>query len=176
MSKKKIHTRRLISILCGNGVDPEWGAEIGVKFGKNSYWLLEKFPRLRMILVDHYPEILLGKNKKRRYKRKTEPEVLIQTAIENLAEFESRTLWIYKPSAQAAQEVQDSSLDFVFIDAEHTYEAVMEDILVWRPKVKKGGILVGHDVRKMYPGVKKAVQEIFGKDFGLVGDVWFVKV
>lgn len=39
----------------------------------------------------------------------------------------------------------DNSLDFVYIDANHTYESVTEDIQDWYPKVKSGGILAGHD-------------------------------
>jgi len=39
----------------------------------------------------------------------------------------------------------DASLDFVFIDANHTYECAKEDIALWAPKVKQGGIVMGHD-------------------------------
>jgi hypothetical protein len=40
---------------------------------------------------------------------------------------------------------EDNSLDFVYIDANHTYEGVKEDIKYWYPKVKPGGLLLGHD-------------------------------
>jgi len=55
--------------------------------------------------------------------------------------------------------------DFVFIDADHTYESVKKDILAWYPKVKKGGIIAGHNYfveGKGYEGLRKAVIEIFG--------------
>lgn len=48
-------------------------------------------------------------------------------------------------SVEASKLYQDESLDFVFIDAAHDTESVKEDILHWLPKVKKGGILAGHD-------------------------------
>ncbi len=48
-------------------------------------------------------------------------------------------------SAEMAKNFADASLDFVFIDAEHTFERVMGDIKAWLPKVKPGGILAGHD-------------------------------
>ena len=64
---------------------------------------------------------------------------------------------------------KNESLDFVFIDAGHTYEDVIEDLTNWLPKVKIGGILAGHDYSPEYPyehsiGVNKAIEEFFGKD------------
>ena len=50
-----------------------------------------------------------------------------------------------------------NSLDFVFIDASHIYKYVAEDIDLWEPKVKKGGLVSGHDLD--FPDVKKAVAE-----------------
>jgi len=48
--------------------------------------------------------------------------------------------------------------DMVFIDADHTYEAVKKDIELWKPLIRKGGILSGHDYG-MYHEVNKAVDE-----------------
>ena len=49
----------------------------------------------------------------------------------------------------AANLFPDGTLDFVYIDANHTYEAVLNDIALWYPKVKSGGILAGHDYIKL---------------------------
>jgi len=54
---------------------------------------------------------------------------------------------------------EDASLDAVFIDADHRYEAVRRDIANWMPKVRKGGILAGHDYIHTWPGVVQAVNE-----------------
>ena len=43
---------------------------------------------------------------------------------------------------------QDNTLDLVFIDGEHYYKSVMEDIALWYPKLKQGGIMCGHDCQK----------------------------
>jgi hypothetical protein len=64
-------------------------------------------------------------------------------------------------SAAAAVNFADQSVDFVFIDADHVYDRVKEDILAWLPKVKPGGIIAGHDYNPPHE-VKQAVDEIFG--------------
>lgn len=59
--------------------------------------------------------------------------------------------------------LQDESIDMVYIDAIHTYEAVIQDIKMWYPKVKLDGYLLGHDYKnKHHPGVEKAVHNIIG--------------
>lgn len=52
---------------------------------------------------------------------------------------------IRKPSLEAVSDFEDGSIDFIFIDAEHTYKAVSNDLSAWYSKVKNGGILCGHD-------------------------------
>jgi hypothetical protein len=48
-------------------------------------------------------------------------------------------------SKDAAQTFPDASLDYLFIDANHTYECCKEDLALWTSKVKPGGIVSGHD-------------------------------
>lgn len=66
-------------------------------------------------------------------------------------------------SVEAAKHVPDNSLDFVFIDGDHSYEGCKSDIEAWFPKVKPGGLLCGHDYKNVdcpFPGVDKAVEEL----------------
>jgi hypothetical protein len=78
-------------------------------------------------------------------------------------------------SVKASFLYADSSLDFVFIDAEHKYEFVSKDIKAWLPKVKKGGIIAGHDYG--WEGVSRAINEIFGNNGYITkGQSWIVKV
>ena len=53
--------------------------------------------------------------------------------------------YIRKPSVEAAKDIEDGSLDFCYIDGMHDFDNVMLDIINWVPKVKKGGIVSGHD-------------------------------
>lgn len=48
-------------------------------------------------------------------------------------------------SAEAARTFADGFFDLVFIDGDHSYTEVMHDIIAWKPKVRSGGILCGHD-------------------------------
>ena len=78
-------------------------------------------------------------------------------------------------SVSAAKHFEDNSLDFVFIDADHSYESVLSDLHAWHSKVKPGGILAGHD----YPqeGVAAAVNEFFPADkIVAIGRSWLVYV
>ncbi|GAI15065.1 unnamed protein product [marine sediment metagenome] len=60
--------------------------------------------------------------------------------------------------------IANNSLDFVYIDGSHTYESVAEDIILYYPKLKKGGLLSGHDYRKHTKGVIIAVNEFCKKN------------
>ena len=65
----------------------------------------------------------------------------------------------------AAKLYADASLDFVFLDADHTYEAMRAGILAFLPKMKPGGVLAGDDYTLDFPGVVQAVSELLpGKE------------
>lgn len=78
------------------------------------------------------------------------------------------------PSIEAAATYADNSLDFVFIDADHSYEAVRADIIAWWPKVKSGGIISGHDYHMGAPGVINASNELLGY-VRVTGSCWWHK-
>lgn len=65
-------------------------------------------------------------------------------------------------SVELSETFVDHSFDFIFIDANHTYEEVKKDIEAYLPKVKKGGVLAGHDYHPIWSGVIKSVDELFG--------------
>jgi len=66
-------------------------------------------------------------------------------------------------SVKAASLFPDKYFDFVYIDANHSYKTICEDIHAWLPKIKDGGIMGGHDYN--YKGVRHAVSEILGTVF-----------
>jgi hypothetical protein len=66
-------------------------------------------------------------------------------AIDNIAGYENRAIMVRANSEKASDMFVDESLDFVYIDANHAYDYVVQDIELWYPKVKPGGYLCGHD-------------------------------
>jgi Methyltransferase domain len=82
-------------------------------------------------------------------------------------------------SKEAAAYVPDGSLDFVFIDADHSYEGCKADIQAWLPKLKPSGFISGHDYDNTdFPcfGVKQAVDEIFGPPETGANFTWRVRL
>jgi hypothetical protein len=76
-----------------------------------------------------------------------------------LKSFGKRCQLIRKPSVEAAMQFADESLDCVFIDGDHRYEAVFKDLNAWFPKVKEGHLITGDDY--WMPSVARAVDEFF---------------
>lgn len=100
---------------------------------------------------------------------------LYQLFLNNIEPVKTIINPIKMTSVEASKLYQDNTLDFVFIDANHDYEYVKEDILHWLPKVKQGGILAGHD--RDFDGVSKALSEIFPNLYQNVSRTsWYVQL
>jgi len=56
---------------------------------------------------------------------------------------------------------EDGSIDFLFLDGDHTYDGVKKDLQLWINKIKKGGVIAGHDYNELSCGVRQAVDEYF---------------
>lgn len=118
------------------------GAEIGVSKGRYSKWLLSKIKGLKLYLID--PWEVYG-----RYVEMNNAEG--QRMYDDIYEQAKVRLkgknveFIKKYSVDAVKDFPDESLDFVYIDANHTFEYVIHDIAEWEKKVKYGGIVSGHD-------------------------------
>ena len=94
---------------------------------------------------------------------------LMNKFLENIAPVRHVINPIRKDSYLAANDYADHSVDFVFIDGDHSYEGCKKDILAWLPKMKKNSVLAGHDYAWHEP-VKRAVADVFGP--GDFGDPW----
>lgn len=85
----------------------------------------------------------------------------------NLEDHSNRYQWFRQPSLTITNEqIPDESLDLVFIDADHSYDAVLNDLRFWWKKLRKGGWLTGDDYRTIFPSTTKAVND-FSKEMNL---------
>ena len=66
-------------------------------------------------------------------------------ARQQVAPHAAKARLLRNSSTAAAQTFLDGSVDFVYLDARHTYDAVREDLQAWWPKIREGGILAGED-------------------------------
>ena len=126
------------------------GAEIGVCDGPFSEFLLKHNPSLKMYAIDPwvlYRKHYVGDTGAAQHGFSTQQEFDDQyKAVKaRLARFGNRCIILRKTSIEASKEIKDLSLDFVFIDANHLYSYVKQDILTYYSKVKKDGIVSGHD-------------------------------
>ena len=67
-------------------------------------------------------------------------------------------------SHNASNQFQNGSIDFIMLDAGHSYDSLMEDVKVWYNKVKPGGIISGDDYG-VFHGVTQAANEFFYEQF-----------
>lgn len=116
------------------------GAEIGVWEGAFSRQLCLSVPGLHLRCVDpwrSYEEYQDPKNQKMKI------EKAYRTAVEKLTPLGCDIMRM--TSLAAAAQVPDGSLDFVYLDGNHGETFVTADLHAWAPKVRRGGIVSGHD-------------------------------
>lgn len=149
----------------------ETGAEVGVHRGRTTGYILRKCPKLKLLyavdLWDIPPKECSDQyngwnfnHAKREFDRATSNYKSVKV--------------LRKVSWEAASFVEDNSLDFIFIDADHSYQSVKKDILAWTPKLKDGGMVSGHDTH--FPDVLKAIEELIPNwEAAGIDHCWFAK-
>ena len=91
-------------------------------------------------------------------------DVLHSIVKARLSVFNERACIVRMVSLDAAAQFAKDQLDFVYIDGNHSYKAVREDLEAWWDKVRSGGIVAGDDYDPIsWPSVTKAVDEFFNK-------------
>ena len=154
------------------------GAEVGVASGRTTAFVLGKCKRLSLLFAidlwafppegGDYPEMTS-------YGRSHNFDSDFNRFNKNVNPYSDRVQVIRDVSWLAAVNVPDGYLDFVFIDADHSYESVCKDIAAWKPKVRSGGMLCGHDTH--FSGVRQALDEMLpGWREAGIDHVWWIEV
>lgn len=148
------------------------GVEIGTAEGYTTEYLLETISNLQLTGIDPYEDYIDwdGKTPKSKENKKS--------LNEKTKSYANQYKHLYVSSDEAFSLFEDESLDFVFIDGLHTYEQVLKDCRNYYPKIKKGGLIIGHDFARI-EGVNKAVRQ-FAKEVNkdvsnAKQDLWYWK-
>lgn len=119
--------------------------EIGVWEGENLLNMMQ-YPKAHFYGVDCYCNEKLPSVNPFYELTQHENEIAQRAAKELILYYPNLTL-LYKKSSDAVNVFENEFFDFVYIDADHSYEACKNDIESWYPKVKIGGYMSGHDYK-----------------------------
>lgn len=155
-------------------LDFKTGAEIGVGRGIFFEVLCRTNPSMKFYAVDPWEPYEAyrprpDQNPEQKYVTRRWCKFFFNDASIRLAKYDNCQI-VKRPSVEAVKQFKDESLDFVYIDANHAYSYVMEDITLWSKKVRSGGIVSGHDYYRLPSGsvsiieVKQAVNDYIAKN------------
>jgi hypothetical protein len=166
--------------MIGRAKDGNTFVEVGTWLGKSTNYLAEKIKEsgkyINFTTVDTF--------------KGTDDEELHQTIVGNYSgdifyEFIDNTVLsnnydsfeiIKDSSHNASNQFTNSSIDYIMLDAGHSYEDVRDDIKYWYNKVKPGGFISGDDYGgSFFPGVTQAADEFFYKQFNRGFRSWIRK-
>ncbi len=135
------------------------GCEVGVYQGENAGKMFEMIPDLKLYCVEPYAEEPYST------RHRTEEFFASMKKLTYDRVGKKNSIILEKFSEDAVKHVPYDCLDFVYIDGDHSYDYVMLDIILWSRRVKKGGIVSGHDYtnpemfRKTDVNIKEAVDD-----------------
>ena len=133
----------------------EVGVELGVADADFSEMILANSKLKKLFSIDPWCENPLLKHWNEAW----------LASVSKLSKFKDRSELIRALSQNVVDKFSDESIDFIYLDSLHSYEHVSLELKLYSPKVKKGGIISGHDYGPNWQGVERAVKE-FSKSTG----------
>lgn len=164
--------------------------EVGCKEGRTTAHILKSVPDSRVIAIDPWITQEANGDPTRETYKDWDFSKIEREFWENVGEGKDRCTMMRGTSRQAEFWYSQggrkwdgtdilmapAGFDIIFIDALHDYESVKQDIALWWPHVRVGGMLCGHDFNHRWPGCERAVAEAFNlMHIGVASDsVWFI--
>ncbi len=157
--------------------------EIGVAEGRNAEVLISQPSITKLYLIDAWTRLDQpgdGGNTQSWHENN------FVEAQQRVSKHKDKAVFLKGMSSQMIQSIPDDSLVLAYIDGDHAYEGALRDLRAIYPKVKKGGIISGHDYLNMAYGVHRAVTEflesrahihlhVIEEDEDAMASFWFVK-
>lgn len=145
--------------------------EVGVFQGDFSFHVLKNWPG-SMVLVDSWRHFENDYNDNANLSDE-DHEKNYQIVLNRFKIFFDRTKVVRDLSVEAAKLFPDKEFDVVYLDANHSYKSVTEELNAWLPKIKKGGCMSGHDYLDGHLncgmfGVRRAVKDFFGREPNII--------
>lgn len=131
------------------------GCELGTSYGFNLVYFLERLTNIKSVYaIDPYMPYFDGPSG---LVPKEVMDKVKELFLINIEPYKDKVVFINKTGDDAVSDIPDNSLDYIFIDGDHSYDAVKKDLKHYYSKVKPGGIFAGHDYS--WQGVTQAVGE-----------------
>jgi len=139
------------------------GCEVGVHAGDTTGYLLRNLPEIKKYYaIDPWKiyKMYDGTNyRKPGNKKYRTMELAMKNYFKVIKPYKKKVVTYRMTSVEAIKHIPKNSLDWVFIDANHEYEYIKENLFLWTIKVKHGGLISGHDYGNKWKGIKQAVDE-----------------
>ena len=151
--------------------------EVGCKNGRTTGHILKTIPDSRVIAIDPWEVQEKSVDPTKETYKDWDFAKIESEFWANVGDAKDRC-YFYRGTSEFVSTNWEgpAQVDLVFVDALHDYEHVKQDIGLWWPKVRIGGIICGHDFNHKWPGCERAVAESFNlMHVGIAPDsVWFV--
>ncbi len=146
------------------------GCEVGVHTGTTARYLLKRLPKIeKYYAIDPWKEYEMYDGTMYEKPGNTKFKTM-ESAMKNFFivtdPYNNKLVPGWMTSVEASVLVPKNYLDWVFIDANHEYDYIKENLEIWSERVKPGGLVSGHDYgnKKRRGGVKQAVKEFVPKN------------
>ena len=142
------------------------GVELGTHRGETFYHLLRRCPQLTLTTIDAFRVTPENPVVKHRWSHAYNERLSRHRA----KGFPDRATVLKSDTVEAAADFENGSLDFVFVDADHSVMGCYRDIVAWYPKLKTSGAMLGHDFN--WPSVDYVIRNLFGSVSRYDDHVW----
>ena len=151
------------------------GVEVGVCLAHTTEAYAKGIKNLKKLYaVDNYPTFVdwdgSDWNKDRQ-------DLMKKAAQDKMLAYKDKVEIHHVPSEEFVKTIEDESLDFVFIDGDHSFEAALKDFQNYYPKVKTGGIFGGHDIQldSVRNALSYFLKERSNEVIGVSNSAWYLR-